>query len=253
MDRARPVCVLGATLKEELFGSRSALGEWVRIGDWRYRVIGVMSSSGRSMGVDVQDIAIIPVASAQQMFNLNSLIRILVEVTSREAIPDVIDFARQTIRDRHQGEEDVTVITQDAILATFDEILQALTLSVGGIAAISLIVAGILIMNVMLITISQRTAEIGLLKALGAPDKQVTALFLAEASLLSVLGALIGMAIGELGSRFIGFLYPVLPMGPPWWAYFAAMGVAIGTGIVFSLLPARRASHLDPVMALARK
>jgi putative ABC transport system permease protein len=252
-DLANPVCVLGNKVKHELFGNDSALGQWVRIGDRRFRVIGILASEGRSIGVDVEDIVVIPVASALMLFNNTSLFRILVEANSREGIPQVIAHIKDTIRQRHQGEEDVTVITQDAVLATFDTILQALTLTVAGIAAISLAVAGILIMNVMLIAVSQRTSEIGLLKALGAPGRQILRLILAEAGLLSALGAGAGLAVGELGSRLIGYAYPVLPMGAPWWAYLAATGVALLTGTLFAVLPARRAARLDPVQALARR
>jgi putative ABC transport system permease protein len=253
IDRANPVCVLGTKLKNELFGIQSALGEWVRIGDRRFRVIGVMASEGQSIGVSVEDVVIIPVASAQQLFNTSSLFRIFIEAKSRDVVPNVIDQTIRIIRDRHQGEEDVTVITQDAVMATFDKILQTLTVSVAGIAAISLIVAGILIMNVMLISVSQRTSEIGLLKALGTPDRQIVILFLAEAGLLSTMGAALGIIIGETGSRLIGYFYPLLSMGAPWWAFVAAVGVALITGMLFSLLPARRAAQLDPVQALARR
>jgi putative ABC transport system permease protein len=253
LDRANPVCVLGGKVRKELFGSHSALGEWVRIGDRRFRVIGVMASEGHTIGVNVEDIVIVPVASAQQLFNTQSLFRILIEAKSREAMPRAIEQAKQILRDRHQGEEDVTIITQDAVLATFDKILQTLTVSVAGIAAISLVVAGILIMNVMLVAVSQRTSEIGLLKALGTSDRLIVTLFLAEAGLLSLLGALLGMIIGVAGSRFIGYLYPILTMGAPWWAFAAAIGVALGTGVLFATLPARRAAQLDPVEALARR
>jgi len=252
-NRASPVCVLGQKVRKELFGNRPVLGEWVRIGDRRFRVIGVLGSVGHSMGIDVDDMVVVPVASAQMLFNTESLFRILVEARSREAIPRVIDHVTDTLRKRHQGVEDVTVITQDAVLATFDEILQALTLTVAGIAAISLGVAGILIMNVMLVTVAQRTTEIGLLKALGAPRSQIVGLFLAEAALLSLLGAALGLVIGQSGSWVIGYLYPALPMGTPLWAFLAAIGVALGTGLLFSLLPARRAAGLDPVQALARR
>ena len=251
--RASPVCVLGKKLRKELFGNGPVLGEWVRIGDRRFRVIGVLGAVGTSMGVDVDDMAIVPVASAQMLFNTESLFRILVEARSREAIPRVIDFVTDTLRERHQGEEDVTIITQDAVLATFDKILQALTLTVAGIAAISLGVAGILIMNVMLVAVAQRTTEIGLLKALGAPRRQIVGLFLAEAGLLSLLGAALGLVIGQSGNWLIGYFYPALPMGTPLWAFLAAVGVALGTGLLFSLLPARRAARLDPVQALARR
>lgn len=253
LDRANPVCVLGAKLKRELFGARPVLGEQVRIGDRRFTVIGVLGSEGRSIGVDVEDIAVVPVASAQQLFNTEALARILVEASSRDAIPGVIDHIKRVVSERHQGEEDITVITQDAVLETFDRIFRTLTLSVAGIAAISLIVAGILIMNVMLVSIAQRTSEIGLLKALGAPDRQIITLFLTEAILLSALGAVLGLLIGQAGSWLIGVIYPVLPVGPPWWASVAAVGVALGTGMLFAILPSRRAARLDPVQALARR
>ncbi|MCF6362262.1 MAG: ABC transporter permease [Gammaproteobacteria bacterium] len=252
-DRASPVCVLGQKVRKELFGNQPVLGEWVRIGDRRFRVIGILESAGESLGVAVEDMVIVPVASIQRLFNTSSLFRILVEARSREAIPRVIEHITHTIRERHQGEEDITVITQDAVLATFDNILQALTLTVAGIAAISLGVAGILIMNVMLVAVAQRTTEIGLLKALGAPERQIVNLFLAEAALLSLLGAGLGLVIGQVGNGLIGYFYPDLPMGTPLWAFAAAIGVALGTGLLFSLLPARRAARLDPVQALARR
>ncbi|MCW8964057.1 MAG: ABC transporter permease, partial [Gammaproteobacteria bacterium] len=199
-DRATPVCVLGTKIRDELFGAHAAIGQWVRLGENRCRVIGIMASEGRSIGVDVEEVVIIPVASAQSLFNVPSLFRILIEVKSHTAIPRVIDFTKSTIKQRHQGEEDITVITQDAVLATFDRILGALTYSIAGIAAISLAVAGILIMNVMLVAVSQRTAEIGLLKALGASKTTILLLILTEAMLLSTVGGLVGLGVGQLGS-----------------------------------------------------
>jgi putative ABC transport system permease protein len=250
---ASSVCVLGGKVRNELFGPKRALGEWVRIGDRRFRVIGVLASEGRSIGLDVEELVIIPVASAQELFNTPSLFRILVEANGREAIPQAQKFILHTIAARHQGEEDVTVITQDAVLATFDRILRALTLTVTGIAGISLAVAGILIMNVMLVAVSQRTAEIGLLKALGARKRQIVTLFLSEATVLSLTGACVGVAIGEAGSWLIGRIYPALPVGAPWWAIIAALGIAFTTGLIFGVMPARRAARLDPVQALAHK
>jgi len=252
-DLATPVCVIGSKVRDELFGAQSALGEWVRIGDRRFRVVGVLATEGRSIGVDVQEIVIIPVASAQMLFNSPSLFRIIIEARNREAIQPAIEFTRTTLRERHQGEEDVTIITQDAVLATFDRIFNALTLTVAGIATISLIVAGILIMNVMLVAITQRTTEIGLLKAIGASQHQIQTLFLMEAAILSLIGAVIGLGLGETGSWFIGYLYPAFPAGPPLWAILAAVGVALLTGVIFGTLPARRAARLDPVQALSRR
>ncbi len=250
-DRANSVSVIGTNIRNELFGAHAALGQWLRIGDRRFRVIGILADEGQSMGFDVKDAVIIPVASAQSLFNVPSLFRIFVEVKTREALPKVMSFIKDTIRDRHQGVEDVTVITQDAVLKTFDRILSALTYTVGGIAAISLIVAGILIMNVMLVAVSQRTSEIGLLKSLGASAKAILNLILIEAILLSSLGALAGLLIGHAGSWAIRYAFPVLPAYPPTWATLASIIVALVTGVLFSLLPAKKAAHMDPVVALA--
>lgn len=253
MDQSTPVAVIGKTLREELFGAQRVLGEWLRIGDRRFRVIGILESEGRSIGVDTDEAIIIPVAAAQQLLNTRSLFRILIEARSRDDIGQVRDFAEAMIAKRHQGEKDVTVVTQDAVLSTFDDILGALTLAVGGIAAISLAVAGILIMNVMLVAVSERTAEIGLLKAIGATPRQILLLILAEASLLSLLGALVGVALGEASALGLRLVLPDLPAHAPSWVIGVVVGVALVTGIVFSLLPARNAARLDPVLALARK
>ncbi len=251
LDRATPVAVIGSKIRDELFGAERALGQWVRIGDRRFRVIGIMGSEGRSIGVDVEETVMIPIASAQQIFNTSSVFRILVEVKTRDAIEPVKQFISDTLQERHQGIRDVTVITQDAALDTFDRILGALTYAVGGIAAISLAVAGILIMNVMLVAVSQRTAEIGLLKALGASPRQITLLILAEAFLLSTLGAMAGYLLGQLGSWFIRYAFPDLPAFAPLWAVVIALLVAVITGLLFSLMPAKRAARLDPVLALS--
>jgi len=196
---------------------------------------------------------IVPVASAQSLFNTNTLLRILVEARSREELHLVKRDVTSILQARHEGELDVTVVTQDAVLATFDRVFRALTLAVGGIAAISLGVAGILIMNVMLIAVAQRTPEIGLLKAVGAAPGQIRLLFFAEATVLSAIGAMVGLVLGVAGNALIVRIYPVLPAVPPTWAVTAAAITAIATGILFSILPARRAARLDPVLALSRR
>ena len=251
--RGSSVAVLGMKVKEELFGNNNAIGEWIRIGDRRFRVIGLLAQEGRAIGIDVQEIAIIPVASAQALFNTPALFRIFVQARSRESMPRAQRDIRRIVAARHQGEEDVTVITQDAVLATFDRIFQALTITLAGIAAISLAVAGILIMNVMLVAVSQRTDEVGLLKALGASREQVIRIFLAEALLLSLSGAVVGLGVGQFGSWLIGKIYPALPAGAPTWAVIASVVIALFSGLTFGALPARRAAALDPVEALARK
>lgn len=245
------VCVLGNQMKQELFGKAQAVGQWVRLGDRRFRVIGVLAAQGESMGLRTDELVIIPVAAAHQLFNTAGLFRVLIEAKNRDYIAQAVRDAEAIMTERHNGERDVTVITQDALLQTFDRILTALTMAVGGIAAISLAVAGVLIMNVMLIAVAQRVKEIGLLKALGAPGRQIRNMFFAEATLLSGIGSVSGLVLGYAGSMIIGYIYPSLPVSPPWWAVLAACGTALGTGILFSVWPARRAARLDPVAALA--
>jgi len=250
---ARPVCILGAKVYSELFGREGALGELIRLGGYRCRVIGILSSEGRSLGFDTQELVVVPVAFAQMLYNSSGLFRIVVEGREVEALPRLKEHIRATIAKRHYGEDDVTIITQDSILATFDKILRSLTLTVAGIAAISLIVAGILIMNVMLMSVAQRTAEIGLCRALGATRRQIMAMLVSEALLLSTIGGLLGLLLGFAGAWGIAQVYPELTTVPPLWAVAAAMATALATGLIFSLLPAGRAARLDPIRALARR
>jgi putative ABC transport system permease protein len=250
LDEAQAVTVIGTTLARELFGNNSPLGEWVRLGDRRFRVIGELGKQGTSLGQNLDESAIIPVASAQALFNNPALFRILIQVDSRSRIDAVKLAGTHLLTELHQGEEDFTLITQDAVLSTFDKIFSVLTLSVGGIAAISLLVAGIIIMNVMLVAVSQRRSEIGLLMAVGAPPNLVLHLFLIESILLGLLGALSGMILGRLGVLALGSAFPDFPLTTPTWAYVAASSTALGAGVLFGWLPARRAARLDPVRAL---
>ncbi len=251
--RASSHCVIGANVGRELFGGRRAVGEWVRIGERRFRVVGVLAPRGQMLGLDMDELAVIPVMSAQTLFNLPSLLRVVVDASSREDVARIKEEVRRILRERHDGEEDVTVITEDAVAKAFDRILLALTLALGGIASISLAVAGILIMNVMLIAVSQRRSEIGLLKAIGASPRQIRLLFFAEAATLSVVSAVAGSILGQLGSLVVRRIYPAYPAFAPSWAVVAALITAVGTGVLFSVLPARRAAQLDPAMALARR
>ena len=252
-QRGASEAVIGAKVREELFGAQGALGQLIRVGDRRFRVVGVMASTGQGLGMNTDELVIVPVAQAQAMFNSNTLFRILVEASSREAIESAKTQVGEIIKLRHEGEEDVTVITQDAVLATFDKLLGTLTLAVAGIAAISLAVAGILVMNVMLVSVTQRTAEIGLLKALGATGATIRNAFLAEAAMLSLTGAVLGYLLGQAGAALIRQLYPVFPAYPPAWAVVAGLATALVTGILFGVLPARQAARLDPVQALAKR
>jgi putative ABC transport system permease protein len=251
--RATPVCIIGSKLKRELFGREKAVGRWLRIGDRRYRVIGVLASEGRSIGVDLQEMVIVPVAAAQALFNTPSLFRILAEARSQAAIPRAQRDIRKIIRDRHDGEDDVTVLTQDAVIATFNKIFIALTMTVGGIAAVSLVVSGILIMNVMLVAVSQRTPEIGVVKALGAPQSTILGIFVAEAAVLSLAGAALGVVLAYAATAGVTAYYPALPMVAPPWVVLSAVALALVIGVLFGVLPARRAAALDPIAALSRR
>jgi putative ABC transport system permease protein len=248
--RGAAVAVIGSKLKKELFGNKKALGEWIRIHDRRFRVIGVLKPMGESLGMDVGDLAVIPVAAAQSLFNTESLFRILVQANGRSAITRAKQAITDILKERHNGEEDVTIITQNALLSTFDDIFKSLTYTVAGIAAVSLGVAGILIMNVMLVAVSQRTSEIGLLKALGSREQDILLLFLIEAALLSIAGAIIGVTVAYGGVWLLGEFLPEFPIVIPLWAFGAAIGVSLTTGLLFGVLPARRAARMDPVQAL---
>ena len=249
-DRSSPVAVLGQTSAAELFPGRDPVGEIVRVGDWRMRVIGVLAPRGQQLGVDMDDVAVVPVATAMKMLNRRSLFRLLLQVRTHADLDRAKESVVRLIAERH-GEEDVTGITQDAVLGAFTSILGALTLALAGIASVSLAVAGVGIMNVMLVSVSERTREIGLLKALGAGRRQILLAFLAEAVLLSTAGGLLGLLVGWVAVRALVAVYPALPATPPPWAVVAAFSLSVAVGAVFGVLPARRATRLDPVAALS--
>jgi putative ABC transport system permease protein len=247
------VCAIGAKLQRELFRDQNPLGQWVRIGEWRFRVIGVIAPRGTSLGMDMDDVVEIPVQTALRLFNRTGLYRILAEVGSHNEVPKAEQAALAVLRERHAGQEDVTVLTEDAVLATFDKILRALTAALVGIAAVSLAVAGLGIMNVMLVSVSERTREVGLLKAIGATQAQVVAVFLVEATVLSTVGGGLGLAMGLAAGGGLQRLYPDFPIHPPAWAIAAALVVSSAVGLLFGILPARNAARLNPVEALMRR
>lgn len=250
-ERGERVCVIGAKLQDELFLGRNPLGETVRLGEQRFKVIGVMSPRGVSLGTDLDEVVHVPVAQALSLFDQRGLSQILVELASHEQIEAGKTRAIALLKERHDGFEDVTVTTQDAVLTSFNRILTLLTAALAGIAAISLSVAGIGIMNVMIVSVSERTREIGLMKAVGVTAPQVLLAFLVEAALLSSAGGLLGVAVGVGGARLVQALYPSFPMEAPPWAVPAAVAVSMSVGLIFGALPARRAARLDPVAALA--
>ncbi|GGC06102.1 hypothetical protein GCM10011352_35400 [Marinobacterium zhoushanense] len=250
LEQAGSVCVIGPEVRDILFGTAPALGEWIRVGDRRFRVIGIVEDRGESLGMDVSNQVILPVASAQQIFNTQGMFRVLLKVRPGASFDGARQRVLELMQQRHGGERDITLITQDALLGAFSDILHLLTLSVGAIAAISLVVAGILIMNITLISVSQRTAEIGLLKALGASANLVRLLFLSEALMLSALGALLGIASGYALLWLGHSIWPQFPVSVPFWALSGSLVIALGVATLFAWLPARRAARMAPVLAL---
>jgi len=248
-ERGGQEVVLGAKLARELFGAERAVGRAVRIGEWRMRVVGVLDSTGTQIGVDVDDIAVIPVATAMRIFDRTSLFRIIARMRSHAgaltACPQIVSI----LSERH-GEEDVTCMTQASVVSTLSSILGVLTAALAGIAAISLAVAGIGIMNLMLVSVSERKAEIGLMRAVGARSAQILAVFLTEALLIAALGAGLGLLLGWTAVHALGWTYPAFPAAVPVWAAAAALANALAVGGVFGILPARRAARLDPIASL---
>ena len=227
------------------------MGQVVRVGDWRMRVIGVLEPRGLQLGIDMDDVVVVPVATAMKMFNRSGLFRLVIQVRSYADLERAKQAVLRLLTERH-GEEDVTVITQDAVVSAFSSILGALTMALGGIAAISLAVAGVGIMNVMLVSVSERTREVGLLKALGAGQRQILAAFLAEAILISV-GGRAARSRARLGRRARAGQPSTrrCPASPPPGRSSPRSALSVAVGAVFGVLPARRATRLDPVAALA--
>lgn len=250
-ERGAPVVVLGARVARELFPAGDAVGGAVRVGGRRCRVVGVLAARGTQMGMNMDEVVLLPVATGMQLFNRTSLFRILIEAETGASLEAVREQVRVLLLERH-GEEDVTLLTEDTVKQSLSAILGVLTASLVGIAAISLAVAGIGIMNVLLVSVAERTAEIGLLRAMGASRRQIRACFLTEAALLSLAGGLLGVAAGWLGTRILVGIWPALPASAPGWAVAAALAVALSLGTLFGWLPAKRATKLEPVTALAR-
>ena len=244
------VVVLGQKVARELFQGENPLGRLVRIAQWRFRVIGVLGPKGSSLSIDYDDLVIVPVGVGLRMFNQTGLFRIMVEAVSPAAVPIAVEQVKTVLIARHDDDEDFTLITQNAMLKTFGAVIDALTASLAGIAAISLAVAGIGIMNVMLVSVSERTGEVGLLKALGARRRQILDVFLVEAVMLSTAGAVAGVVFGVVVIVIAGRIWPYIPIQPsPGWIALV-MALALVAGVSFGIMPARRAARLDAADAL---
>jgi putative ABC transport system permease protein len=248
-EHARPLAVLGPKLKQELFGSESALGQRLRIGGMQFRIVGVVAAKGQFLGMDLDDTVFIPTARALELYNREGLMRI--HLTYREGLQAgaVAAAVKSALAGRH-GREDFTLTTQEDMLRTLSKILGVLTLAVGALGGISLLVGAVGIVTIMTIAVAERTNEIGLLKALGARERTILGIFLGEAVALAALGGALGLALGIGIAQALHFFVPALPVQTPLAFVLLAEGVAIIIGLAAGVLPARRAARLDPVEAL---
>lgn len=248
--RASTLAVLGPKLKREVFGEKNALGEYVRIAGQRYVVVGVMEPKGNILGMDLDDRVWVDTTAALNLFNRDGLIEIDLTYANADMADRIVSDVTRVLKARHGGEEDFSVTTQDAMLSVLNKILGVINAAVGGIGAISLLVGALGILTMMWISVHERVAEIGLAKALGATPRQVLMLFLGEAALLSLLGGILGVAVGMGLAFLIGRLIPGLPVHTPIRFVLMAIGVSLAVGLLSGVLPARRAARLDPVDAL---
>ncbi len=245
-----PQVVLGPTLKRELFGEENALGRHVRIAGQRFLVIGIMAAQGQFLGLDIDDAAYIPVALCMPLFNRDDIQEIDILVANSSAVDSVTARIKRVLIDRHGGEEDFTITTQTGMLETFDRVMNIVGGAVAGIGAISLLVGAIGILTMMWISVNERTAEIGLAKAIGATPRQILWLYLSEAAVISCAGGAIGLATGFGLAQLLHAVVPGLPVHTPIQFAVLALAVSILVGLISGLLPARRAAGLDPVEAL---
>ncbi len=245
----RALAVLGSKLRQELFGNRSPLGERIRIGGARFLVVGVMESKGQVLGFDLDDTVYIPVARALELFNRNGVMEVHLAYDAGAPVAEIIAASKRILTARH-GTEDFTITTQQQMLDVLGSVLDVLTFAVGALGGISLLVGAVGILTIMTIAVTERTAEIGLLRALGATHNQVLALFLGEAVVLAALGGLAGLLLGAGGGQLLHLALPALPVQTPWSYVAAAEAIAATIGLLAGVLPARRAARMDPVVAL---
>jgi len=248
-SQARAMVVLGSKVRQELFAGQNPLGQYLRVGGQRYRVIGVMEPKGQVLGFDLDDTVSIPASRALELFNRPGLMEINVSYRPGAELARVESSIRQVLTARH-GREDYSMISQEQSLEVLGSVLDVITFAVGALGAISLLVGGVGILTIMTMSVSERTAEIGLLRALGARESQVLTLFLGEAMLLSALGGLAGLALGISIAQGLHLIFPALPVHTPWIFALLAELSAVSIGLLAGVMPARRAARLDPVEAL---
>ncbi|MET7421325.1 ABC transporter permease [Dactylosporangium sp. NPDC005555] len=248
VDTSRRVAVLGWRVAKTLFGERDAVGQQITIAGVRFRVIGVFAQLGQSLGVDRDNEVHVPITTAQRLLGTNRVDGIAIKAPNREEINDLSARIIAELGRRHPGTE-FSAVTQEQILGVLGDILGVLTGVLAAIAGISLLVGGVGVSNIMLVSVRERTKEIGLRKAVGARPRDIGVQFLLEAVLLTTLGGFIGMGLGIGAALVVAALSPV-PAAITWWSLALAFGVSAAVGIIFGVVPAQRAGRLDPVVAL---
>jgi putative ABC transport system permease protein len=244
----RRVAVLGADPAEALFPDRDPIGKSITIGGVRFRVIGVLTRVGTALGVNRNQEVFVPVTAAQRLFGVDRIDAIAVKAVRSEDIPTEQRLIHEVISAAHP-EQEYQVLTQQDILGVIGRVLSVLTLVLASIAGISLVVGGVGVMNIMLVSVSERTREIGLRKAVGARTRDVLRQFLLEAVALTVSGGVVGIAIGVAGALAVARFSPV-PALITWWSLVLAFGVSVFVGIFFGVWPARKAARMQPLVAL---
>lgn len=246
---ARAFAVLGSRMREELFGTSNPLGQRIRVGSDRFRVVGVMESKGQMLGFDLDDTVFIPIGKATEVFNREGLMEIDVTYHKDDSAEAVVAALRRLLLARH-GQEDFTIKTQQQMLEVLDSILQLLTLGVAAIGAISLIVGAVGITTIMTIAVAERTSEVGLFRAIGAPRSEIRKLFLLESAILGGVGGIAGIVGAVALVQSVRFVLPDFPLNLVWHYSAVAFAVATMIGIVSGLAPAAKAARMDPVEAL---
>lgn len=253
-SRAR-VCVIGKTVADNLFPDGNPVGQIMRVKKAPFQVIGVLKSKGSSgMGQDQDDIVIMPLTTAQnRMMGITHVQRITVQAENENVINDVQAEVEQVLRTRHKIKDgdydDFTISNMAAIMDTMMETANSITMLLGCIAAISLLVGGIGIMNIMLVSVTERTREIGIRKALGATYNNILLQFLIEAMVIGIVGGFLGVVLGVGASYGLSY-FAGWKTVISWWAIVIAVVFSVGIGLFFGIYPARKAALLDPIDAL---
>ncbi len=245
----KDVVVLGDLVKRELFGGASPIGKTVKVNNKPFKVIGTMKKKGYTLTINNDDRVFIPITVAEELFDTEQVSMIFVQARSPETVSNAVDETKRIITRRHKR-RDFAVSEQKAILNTFQGIMGTLSGMLGGIAGVSLIVGGIGIMNIMLVTVTERTREIGIRKALGAKRRDIMIQFLMESVFISAFGGVIGIGVGLWGSRILTDIVPKLPTVISPWSIITAFSFALLVGLFFGIYPATKASRLDPIVAL---